>query len=117
MNAGDTFLIPDGISTHLSFVIAVLADGSLIVCHFTTLRVRNDRTCIVKPKEHPFIDKETGVRYDQAYICPADRIANLEGVITKKLDALSKELLARILQGALDSPQTPPAIKEHLRNG
>ena len=117
MNAGDTFLIPDGISTHLSFVIAVLADGALVICHFTSRRQRSDPTCIVQAGEHPFIDRETAIRYDQAYICTAEHIGNLRGVITRQLDALSRELLARIRQGALDSPQTPEAIKERLRNG
>jgi hypothetical protein len=117
MNAGDTFLIPDGISVHLNFVLAVLADGSLIICHFTTRRARSDTTCVVQAGEHQFIDRETVIRYDQAYVCEADRIVNLKGVITKQLDALSKGLLARIRQGALDSPQTPDPIKEHLRNG
>jgi hypothetical protein len=117
MNAGDTFLIPDGITTHLNFVIAVLADGSLVICHFTTRRSRSDPTCIVQTGEHPFIDRETAIRYDQAYICTADHIGNLNGVITKQLEALSQALLARIRQGALDSPQTPDPIKERLRNG
>ena len=115
MNAGDTFLIPDGISSHLNFVLAVLPDGALVICHFTTRRRHSDPTCIIQPKEHEFIVQETAVRYDQAHVCPADRIENLLRVITRRLDPLSRELLARIRQGALDSPQTPDVIKNLLR--
>jgi len=117
MNAGDTFLIPDGISAHLSFVIAVLGDGSLVICHFTGRGPRSDPTCIVHIGEHPFITKETAIRFDQAYICTPDRLENLTRVITRQLECLSAGLLARIRQGALESPQTPDAIKERLRNG
>lgn len=116
MKAGETFLIPDGISSHLSFVIAVCPDGSLVICHFTTRRKSSDCTCVVKKGEHPFVDRDTVVRYDQAHACLADRIKNLEGVITRKMDDLSSELLARIRQGAIDSPQTPDHIKDLIRN-
>lgn len=115
MNAGDTFLIPDGISIHLNFVLEVLPDGSLIICHFTTRRRHSDPTCIVQPGEHEFIDRETAVRFDQAHVCPADRIVNLQGVIVRNLAPLSAALLARIRQGALDSPQTSDEVKELLR--
>lgn len=117
MNAGDTFLIPDGFGSHLNFIIALLADGSLVICHFTTLRARSDRTCVVRAGEHPFIDRDTSIRFDQAYICPVDRIGNLESIITRKMEPLSPDLLERIRQGALDSPQTPDIIKQRLRNG
>lgn len=115
MKAGATFLIPDGISTHLSFVIEVLVDGSLVVCHFTSESARCDRTCIVEAGEHPFCKKRTVVRYDQAYICAAERIPNLESVITKRMEDLSAALLARIRKGALDSSQTPDYIKDVLK--
>lgn len=116
MNPGDTFWIPDGIGTHLNFVMAVLGDGSLVVCHFTTRRPYSDQTCIIRPGEHAALDRETVVRYDQAHICPADRVRNLENVITQRQERLSEELLARIIQGAIDSPQTPDKIKNALES-
>lgn len=115
MNPGDTFLIPDGISTHLNLVLAVLRDGSVIVCHFTTRRKYSDNTCVIQPGEHSFVQQETVVRYDQAHICAADRVQFLESVITRHLEPLSGNLLARIRQGALNSPQTPEKIKTALR--
>jgi len=115
MNVGEVFLIPDGIGIHRYFVLAVLKDGSLVMCHFTSRGARSDLTCIVQAGEHSSIDRETVVRYDQAHVCAADRITNLESVITKKLDPLSEELFARVRQGALDSSQTPDYIKDLLR--
>ena len=55
MNAGDAVLLPDGISTHLNVILAVLRDGSFIVCHFTTRRRYSDTTCIIQLGEHSFV--------------------------------------------------------------
>jgi hypothetical protein len=113
---GDTFLIPDWAGAHLHFILSALPDGSVIVAHFTSRRAYTDDTCVIKPGEHPFVKKETIVRYDQAHICPAANLASLEGSIIRKLEPLSDELLARIQQGALSSPQTPDKIKKLIRD-
>jgi hypothetical protein len=115
MNASDTFLIPSDIGTHLNIVLGVLPDGSLIITHLTSRRRYSDATCVIQPGEHPFVKQETVARYDQTHICPQERIPNLEGVITKRLDPLSPALLARMQQGALASPQTPENIKALLK--
>jgi hypothetical protein len=47
MKPGDTFLIPDGIGTHLNCVLALGPDNSLILCHFTTMHRRSDKTLVV----------------------------------------------------------------------
>jgi hypothetical protein len=115
MKPGDTFLIPDGIGTHLNCVLALGPDNSLILCHFTTMHRRSDRTLVIQPGEHPFFDRETVVRYDQVYICPESAHEALRRMITRMMEPLSPELLKRVKQGALDSPQTPDNIKALLR--
>ncbi len=115
MKAGDTFLIPDGIGTHLNFVLAVLPDRSLVLAHFTKRRPHSDITCVVSAGEHPFITWDTVIRYDQAYVCPADRVENLMRLIIRMREPLDATLLRRILQGAIASPQTPDKIKAVLR--
>lgn len=115
MNAGDAFLLPDAFGVHLNIILAVLEDGSLIVCHFTTRRRYSDTTCIIHPGEHPFVIVETVVKYDQAHQCPAGSgVAAFESLM-KRCDPLSAELFKRVFQGALDSPQTPDKIKNILR--
>jgi hypothetical protein len=116
MKPGDTFVLPDAFGKHLNAVLAVLGDGSIVHCHFTTLRRRSDTTCILKPGEHSFFKLETSVRYDQAQICQAGpQLEALERLIEKRFEPLSKDLLARVKQGALDSPQTPDKVKAALR--
>jgi hypothetical protein len=113
---GDTFLIPDWAGAHLHFILCTLPDGSVVVAHFTRRRAYTDDTCVIQPGDHPFVKNETIVRYDQAYVCPAANLASLERIIIRKLEPLSGELLARILRGALSSPQTSDKIKKLIRN-
>ena len=116
MKPGDVFLVPDAIGTHLNCVLAVLKDGSLLLCHFTSRQRRSDTTCVIQAGEHPFFERETVLRYDQAYVCSAETgVAALERLITRRFEPLKPELLARIVKGALDSPQMPDKIKALLR--
>jgi hypothetical protein len=115
MIAGDTFVLPDWTGPHLHIVLAVLADGSLILCHLTTRRAYSDPTCFLQQGDHSFVKVETSVRYDQAYLCAGDGIQALERIIVKRFEPLSAALLQRVRQGALDSPQTPDKIKTALR--
>src|ERR1017187_4352810 len=97
MNAGDTFLMPDAIGTHLYCVLAVLEDGSIVVCHLTTLRRLSDRTCLIQPGEHSFIKQETAVVYSATYVCGSgEQLAAFERQIRKPFEPLSDELLARM---------------------
>jgi hypothetical protein len=116
MKPGDTFLLRGNwIGPHLHLVLAVLEDGSVLLCHFTTLRARSDRTCIIEPGEHPFFRHPSVPRYDQIHVCPADRMDALQSSISKQLQPFSDSLLERVRQGALASPQTPDKYKAILR--
>jgi hypothetical protein len=116
MKPGDTFILPDAFGTHLNTVLAVLEDGSIVHCHFTTRLRRSDTTCIVRPGEHSFFKWESCVRYDQTQICRAGaQLEALERLIEKRFEPLKDELLARVKQGALDSPQTPDKVKLALK--
>ena len=115
MNAGDAFLLPDWTGRHLHVVLAVLTDGSSILCHFTTRRRHSDPTCIIQPGEHSFVVVETAVRYDQTYFCSDAGLQALERDVVKRFEPLSAALLQKVRQGALDSPQTPDKIKNALR--
>jgi hypothetical protein len=116
MKPGDTFILPDAFGKHLNAVLLILNDGSIVHCHFTTLTRRSDSTCVLNPGEHSFFKVETCVRYDQAQICLAGpQLDALERLIEMRFEPLSDELLKRVKQGALDSPQTPDKIKSVLK--
>jgi hypothetical protein len=115
MNPGDTFLLPDAIGVHLYFVLAKLPDDTLIFCHCTTARKHTDSTCLILPGEHEFALRETAVQYCSAFECSGAGLEALERSIIKPLSPFSKALLARVKQGALDSPQTSDKIKALLK--
>lgn len=116
MDVGDTFLVPDAFGTHLNVVIAILDDGSVIHCHLTTFNRHSDTTCIIEAGEHSFVVHRTAVRYDQAQICcDGMQMEALERSIEKRFEPVNIELLRRIKEGALASPQTPGKVKDLLR--
>ncbi len=116
MNPGDTFLLPDAFGIHLNCVLKVLPDGSVVLCHFTSRTLRSDTTCIIQVGEHSFVTRETVVRYDECvHLCSEEGLKALERSIWKRFEPLDAELLARVIQGALDSPQTTDKIKALLK--
>lgn len=115
MNAGDTFLMPDAFGHHLYFILATLEDGSIVVCHITDAHHRVEHTCVISVGEHPFVTKESAVRYEAIYICPGENLAAFERQIRKEYGPLSDKLLERIRRGALSSDNTPDNVKEILR--
>ena len=115
MKAGDVFYLPDAAGGHPNFALEVFADGSVITCNFTDYSNHADKTCVIEDNEHPAITKKSAVYFRGAHHCETeDALAALERLITSRKEPLSPELLARIRQGALDSPRTSPKIKQAL---
>jgi hypothetical protein len=117
VNPGDTFLLPDAVGTHLYFVLARTITGGLIFCHCTSTKEHTDNTCVIQKGEHEFFIRETSVQYASAFEHSeeGEGLKALEASIIKRFKPLSQELLARICQGALDSPQTADKIQTLLK--
>lgn len=115
MKAGDAFYLHDWGGGHLNFAIEVFPDGSVITCNFTECTRGSDQTCIVLPGEHPSITKKSVVNFRKAHHCGAGTpFESLQRLIESHKPPLNSALLARIRQGALDSPLTPDKIKQAL---
>lgn len=115
MKAGDAFYLPDWSGGHINFAIEVFPDGSVITCNFTNHTRTSDKTCVVVQGEHPSITKTSVVNFAKAHHCEAGiPLESLKKLIESHKPPLSAELLARIRQGALDSPRTPDKIKDAL---
>jgi hypothetical protein len=118
MKAGDVFHLPDFAGGHYNFVLEVCADGSVITCNFTDCLYHSDWTCVVEVGEHDCITKKSVVNYRQADYCEAgESVEALERLIESRKQPLSAELLAKIRQGALNSPRTSDKIKNALKAG
>jgi hypothetical protein len=91
------------------------ADAFLAV-YLTTLRPHSDRTCIIRPGEHPFVQHDTCAAYNETRRLTAGRLEELireRQAVSKQ--PVSPELLERLREGLLASPRTPHAITAMAR--
>jgi hypothetical protein len=74
--------------------------------------VPHDATCLLQAGDHSFVDHKSYAYYALAILAP---VRGLEECCARRkcrlMDPVSRGLLARLRQGALDSRQTKPRIK------
>ena len=110
---GDTAQDTDS-GKHLWFVLSDPSPtGTIAIASFMTHRPRvggHDRTClIVQPGAHPFIRRETCVAYRHARMITESQFeTDLRSGERIQRDPLGPELLRRIQEGALTTPQKIP---------
>lgn len=85
--------------------------SAFLAAYFTTLRSHSDRTCVITPGEHPFVQHDTCVAYSETRRITAERLR----VLVRSRQAIAKEpvspeLLRRIREGLFASQHTPHAI-------
>jgi hypothetical protein len=108
MKAGDTFKFPPRVlDNHLWMVISdpqSYPDDPVVIVNFTTHRPDKDPACILNVGDHAFIVRETSVYYDGARFAQNSRLDHLVecGDVISDVP-LTKEILARIREGARDS--------------
>ena len=120
LRPGDTFW---GIDRQHHLWIALTAptpDGSVIVANFTSHHPSRKASCgehctVVNPGEHPYPKRPSCIFHEGIRVETQQDI--MEGIERpfRRGDPLSPELLARIQLGIIDSPDTPPAIKNAIR--
>jgi hypothetical protein len=109
MDTGDTILIPEpgtSLDSHLWIVLSdPIADSERIVLvNFTKHRPDKDQACVLQQGDHPFIRQLTCVNYRQAKIVSEDQLERLVHCShVEKREALSPDVLERILGGVADS--------------
>ena len=100
MEAGDTFRY--GRATHLWVVVSNprVDPGRVVVVNMSTDR-GVDRSCILSPGDHPFVEHPTCMRYDMARIVTdADLERHVSSNAIRLQEPVSKAVLERIRQGA-----------------
>ncbi len=109
MRQGDTFLGGREVhgENHLWIVLnepAGHGDIALIV-NVSTLRPNAETTCILEPGEHPFITRDSYVRYGSARRADAADLAEaLRNGLLKPHRATTKAFLEKVRAGAKASP-------------
>jgi len=111
---GDTFLLLGGPvpTPHLWVILwgpAGPAEAYLAVM-LTTLRAHSDRTCVLQPGDHPFIQHDTVVSYRDVLRLTGEKLAerSAEGK-AKPRDPVDAGVLERIRAGFFASSRTQHA--------
>ena len=110
--AGQTFLVPSGTSGNHLFVILNNPDDfsdygygkqlCIVSVNFTTLHLNNphDNACIVNAGEHPFISRDSYVRYRDARLDPVEHVKKMVNSGTWSLqEPASVQLLQKLRLG------------------
>jgi hypothetical protein len=133
MHCGDTLLFdPDlaGVNTsiqtdpsatpnpHLWIVLTEphAPDFQCVIVNLTRQQPRSDNTVVLRPGDHPFISKDSVIRYGDALIVDG---RDLDGFLkrhkAKGHDPCSPNLVKRILDGAIASPFTSKKIADFCK--
>ncbi|MCA1791520.1 MAG: hypothetical protein LC667_17225 [Thioalkalivibrio sp.] len=119
--AGDTFILTRETreTPHLWILLCGPAGpaGAFLAAHLASWKPGRDRTCILQAGEHPFVQHETYVVYNDTRRITGARLQEL--IATRQAFArepVSPELLRRLVAGLLSSPYTPYAMKELARD-
>lgn len=113
---GDTVLLPKPghDKRHLWVLVTGVnpQTGEAIIVNFTTERPHSDKTVVIQPGEHPFVDRPTVVFYaDARFASLAHLDAAIQQGIATRHDPLTPALLKRVQAGLLASTLTPTKIK------
>ncbi|MCY4390662.1 MAG: hypothetical protein OXE43_01255 [Chloroflexi bacterium] len=120
MNPGDTFFGLDA-GGHLSMVLtAETPNGDVAVANFTThdpeIRRCGEMCVVVPPGEHPYPRRDSCISYRHSSLTSLEWLRRgVENRTYTMREPLGSQLLARIRQGALDSPLTPQEVKAAIR--
>jgi hypothetical protein len=97
----NTFWMDDSQGGHVYIVMTPTSYPEVVVVNFTTLNRFSDRSCIVRPGEHPFIIQESAIAYDFAQVVPTATLdAMLIGGAIRQREDISADLMLKIWEGA-----------------
>jgi len=87
-------------------------DGLVVVVSATDLGKCLDKTCIIRPGDHPMITKDSAIYYDLADFLSLDQITKMiKSKTLKPQTPATDELMVRIRTGARDSAHTPNDVR------
>ena len=112
LEVGDSFTLRDQDGNHLNVIVAESSpDDSalLMLVYLSSSRTPfRDNTTLIQPGEHPFVDRESWVRYQNVKVCSR---SDIEDKIMHHYDKVSEDLLNRIQVGIETSDKVPKREK------
>ena len=113
MNLGDCIrtAIPGNPIPHCWFVVAVNDKGECVIVNMTTLSHICDKTVVLRAGDHPEVTHDSIILYIDARIVSLQNLDLLvsRGIAQRKAPC-GPELLAKLVKGISDSPNTEPKI-------
>lgn len=112
MNPGDTIF-----SIHLWVICSgpQPPDDAVVAFNLTSKDWDSDTSCVIQAGEHPYVRHESVIAYQYGELFRPDHIARLKLLAPREYDPVSPELLLRIQQGAVASPDTREQLKKIMR--
>lgn len=100
---------------HLWFVLTEPYGNppEVVIVNMTSLREDSDKTIILNQNDHTLISHPSSISYYYARLAKVqdiEKVINMGSLSKKK--SCSQELLMKIRQGLIDSPDTPGDIKK-----
>ncbi len=101
---------------HIHVVISKTDQIDIVVVNFTTCRQFSDESCIILPGEHECAPHKTCIAYQYAKKMPVAQLARMieRGDVDPRRP-VSRDLLARIWDGAQKTPHLPIGLKRMLQ--
>jgi hypothetical protein len=88
----------------------------VVIVGFTTKHSTSDTTVVLRPRHHPFFDRETAANYAQASIQTIEALKErIEDGIAEVHEPFSESDLKVIQKGLLQSKRTPRYIQQYCR--
>jgi hypothetical protein len=115
LEVGDSFTFRDQNGIHLHVIVAESSgedSATIMLVYLSSADVPyRDTTVIIKKGEHPFVDRESWVRYQNVIVCSREEIE----LIVEHFGKVDTHLLERIQAGIEESEYVPKWIKNLFR--
>lgn len=94
------------LNTHMLVSISRIKEG-----------VYHDPSCVIEPGEHPFITERSFVAYHMARTLPSANLTKcVDGWVYRQKEDISPDLLKRIQDGILKSPEIPRGMRRYFQD-
>ena len=90
-------------------------DGQVLVVNWSTMESWKENVCILRPEDHPSIDRDSTLIYSRSYFMPTEKIrASVRNGDLIELERVSPSVLRRIITGARKSTRVSNDKKQVL---
>ncbi|OIR24491.1 hypothetical protein BGC33_10720 [Bathymodiolus thermophilus thioautotrophic gill symbiont] len=99
---------------HLFIILTEPVNGEIVTVNLSSYKTSfDDKSCVLDKGDHPFIKHKSYIVYHRSEILKATQ---LENITIRQLEQVADDVFRRIIQGLLQSKQTPNKVKKFYRD-